>query len=508
MSNTMRMSGLVSGMDTDATVKSLMKTERVPLDKLKQKKQIEEWKRDDYREMNALLLDLKNTALNMKLQGTFQKKLVTSDNENVATVKQMGQPSLSSYTIDVISAPAEAQPALVKFQADASVADDSAELNQAFSFKLNDVKIDVAATDSISNIISKVNSVSAKTGVSASYMEGGKSITFTTLSGGSNAKVSISEVSGSNKLNITQGIVNGTQNTFPAGTAKQSSNVVPGEVKINGLSYPVNSSTFTFDGVEISLKKSATYPVSAKISLKTNEDEVFKSIKGFVDKYNEVIDKINTKLQESHNKDYQPLTDDQKESLSDTQIEKWETIAKTGLLQRDSMLSGALGDLRLALANNVAGASDPKADNLSEIGITTGTYTENGKLYINEDDLREAIREKGDKVMEIFTKKGVSADPDTNYKESGIAVRLYDQLNKAMSKITDKAGSAASLTDKSVMGKNIDKYSKDIKQWESRLSDIEDRYYKRFSAMETALDKINQQGNYLLQQFGGGSSSK
>lgn len=91
MVSPIRMGGLVSGLETESIVKNLMKAQSAPLNKLLQKKQTEEWRRDQYREMNALLSDLKNKTFDMKLQSTYQKKELTSNNDSIVSVKTKGE---------------------------------------------------------------------------------------------------------------------------------------------------------------------------------------------------------------------------------------------------------------------------------------------------------------------------------------------------------------------------------------------------------------------------------
>ena len=515
MINPIRFGGIASGLDTDSIVKDLMKAERMPMNKLLQKKQLEEWKRADYREMNSLLLELRNKAFDMKLQGTFQKKSVTSDNTNIVTATQKGTPTLSSYSVEITTAVTEAKPALVQFKVDNTVADASTALNETYSFTINgSTQIDVVATDSINSVIAKINAVSSTTGVTAAYLADDKTLTFTTTTSGSTAKITIGGTPPANKLRIVTGTVDNSSNDFASATATgvQSAAASPGTVKINGLSYSVNSNKFTFDGIEFNLKKSAAYPVSTVVNVKPDEEAVFDSIKGFVDKYNEIIESINKEIKEERYPDYLPLLDEEREALSDTQAELWEEKAKSGLLRRDSLLTNALTEMRRALMTNVSGVSDTKFDSLSEIGITTGSYYENGKLYINETKLREAISQNGTKVMELFTNKSdstnsttKSTNSTTKYNYSGIATRLYDQIDIFIDKITEKAGSSISLVDNSTMGKNLTRMNEDIAKWERRLQEIEDRYWRKFTAMEKAMSQFNSQGSWLAQQFGGGA---
>ncbi|MDQ0918583.1 flagellar filament capping protein FliD [Paenibacillus sp. V4I5] len=503
MVSSIRMGGLVSGLDTESIVKSLMNARKAPLNKLLQKKQSEEWRRDQYREMNALLLDLRKTTSDIKLQGTYLKKAVTSDNGAIVSAIQKGTPSLSTYSVEVTSLSQVAKAASVKFTT-AGLADSSTAIGEAFDFKIGTTTINVTATDTISSVLTKVNDVSSTTGVTASYLQDDKSITITTTTSGASTAVSIglvgADFGASNKLNLSVGTIDSTSETFTTDSGSQlSKDATAGTVKINGISYNVSSPTFTFDGVEFNMKAVGT----TTVNVKADEDAVFNSIKGFVDKYNEIIDKINVKVSESKYLDYKPLLDEEKESLSEKQIEQWETKAKSGLLRQDTMLNSALSQMRQALSTKVTAAGvDSNFDTLSEIGITTGTYSEKGKLYISDSKLREAISQNGSKVMDLFTKSSSSTDATTKFNESGLAQRLYDQLNTSMSKLTEKAGSSVSLSESSTIGKDLKRIGIDINKWETRLKNIEDRYWKQFSAMETAMSKANSQSSWLAQQSG------
>ncbi len=493
------MGGLVSGLDTESIVKNLMKAESAPLNKLLQKKQTEEWRRDQYREMNALLSDLKNKTFDMKLQGTYQKKVLASDNESVVSVKQKGNPSASIYNVEVDELPKPAKAASLKFTTNSSLKDGSTAIGETFSFTIgsdpNNI-IDVKNDDTVNSIISKVNALSSKTGVTASYLKDDRSITFTTTTSGVNAKIELGGQFGT-KLGMSA-------MTVDKNTTANPNNQIPADaeakaVKINGISYLVNSPTFTFDGVEFNIKSTGT----TQVNQKPDEDAIFKSIKEYVDKYNDIMDKINGKISETTYKDYKPLLAEEKEALSDKQVEQWEVKAKSGLLRQDTLLSNALSQMRQSLSTNVTGAGiDTKFDSLSEIGITSGSYMEKGKLYISDTKLREAIAQNGNAVMELFTRTSTSTDSATKFSESGLAERLYNNLNSVMTKLTDKAGSSASLADNSTIGKGLSRINTDISKWGSRLEDIEQRYWKKFTAMETAMSRANSQSSWLSQQQG------
>src|SRR3954453_16997638 len=99
----LRIGGLASGMDIDSIVKNLMTAERMPLDKLKQKKQVLEWQRDDYRSMNTLLLNFRTELTNMKLTTKYRARTTTSTNEAQVTATASSAASQSSYSISNVT---------------------------------------------------------------------------------------------------------------------------------------------------------------------------------------------------------------------------------------------------------------------------------------------------------------------------------------------------------------------------------------------------------------------
>lgn len=98
----MRVGGLASGMDTDQIISDLMKAERIPLDKLNQKKQYLEWQRDDYREMNSQMLNFSNMIFDgVMKQATYIQKTVNISNPNDISIKNLASTSDFNGTIKV-----------------------------------------------------------------------------------------------------------------------------------------------------------------------------------------------------------------------------------------------------------------------------------------------------------------------------------------------------------------------------------------------------------------------
>jgi flagellar hook-associated protein 2 len=136
---------------------------------------------------------------------------------------------------------------------------------------------------------------------------------------------------------------------------------------------------------------------------------------------------------------------------------------------------------------------DLEISNIFDLGMKTGSYRENGKIYIDEEKLREAIENNPEGVMKLFNN-----DSEGNL---GIARQLQNELDKTMKSISERAGSSTNLYDQSTIGKTLKNIDDQIFRMEERLARMEDRYWKQFTAMEQALQAMYQQGDWLAQQM-------
>lgn len=699
----MRIGGLASGMDIDSIVSDLMRAERMPLDQLKQKKQIIEWQRDEYRAMNTLLLDFRNELTQMKLTSKYRVRSVTSSNEALVTATASSAASLNSFSISKVDSLANAESwvtnnsiaatnrtidatkSLASQKTDGNFAtqwnwDEGAvgsqtllgngsktgmKLNLAageavkataefgkmsvkvngvsyqvvdpttspaslgekeviiasdgsltfganiatnasvkvnyitnkkvqtttlkkdtttwqlekqninnntnFSLTINGAAVTVASDGTFSTgkvdfekgTIRFNNPLTSDTSISVNYTQNYADFqikTYTSTSGSSQIEEKFL-VESSNSLNQVINTVNdskaGVSMFFDSATGKismmrtetgdfyegsanggiydpqnnpdplvrDSDVTITGDFAlqalqladanvtkthgenasfvINGLQTTRSSNTFDINGVSITLKKefvSADGPIS--LSVKNDSDQIYENIKGFIDKYNELIGKINAKVSEEKYRSYKPLTDEQREQLSDKQQELWEEKAKSGLLRRDSMLTSALSSMRLDFYQPVTNSdTDPLLNQLSAIGITTtSNYLEGGKLEISESKLKEAINNNPDAIEALFR----GGSDSTLDSEKGIMHRLYDTVNSVMDQLKEKAGNSFSTNSTFALGKSLLDIDNRIDRFEDRLIQIEDRYWRQFTAMEKAIQQSNQQSAFLMNQFSGG----
>jgi flagellar hook-associated protein 2 len=695
--SSLRIGGLASGMDIDQIVGDLMKAERMPLDKLKQKRQILEWRRDDYRSLNTLLLDFRKEITKMKQSSAYRVRTTTSTEETRVSAYAKSTADKSSYTISSVQQLASAETVKNGSPIANSDFDQSGPLyRQSFSSSIdawkngvienktliagsNSSQVDISITGYNTGAIPtddatlktwsvKVNGKSfevvgptdplnenqVRFNITSGKLEFGKEIVQgSTISVGyvantktetlqlstdtktwqlshgaindiTNNQIILQKSSGSETLivegntgdltrNISRsgaivGVLDTTTGTIEfndtltnstepislevnydqkytnfsissfktAGEKTVENFLIQGNESLNQMINKVNSSTtgvsmfydeytkqmtltrtetgdyntagreietsgtfindvlnfgsgavttkgtnaeftinglltqrttntFEMNGVTFTLKQTfnndtdPTKNTATPVSINVNNDttKVFENIKSFIEKYNELIDKFQNKVSETFYKDYQPLTDEQRETLSEKQQEQWEDKSKSGLLRRDPILTGALSQMRMDFYARVDNDSvNPMYNQLATIGITTSSnYLEGGKLSVNEAKLMKAIEEDPMSVEQLFNASG-STD-----SQMGIAQRLFNSVSETMDKFKTKSGSDFSTNQQFAIGKELLNVDKQINRFEDRLIRIEDRYWRQFTAMEKVIQRANSQSTYLMQQF-------
>lgn len=474
-----RISGLASGFDTESIIKEAMKGETARVDVVRQQKQVLEWKREQYREANTKFLALRSSLLNLKLQGTFSAKTVTSSDSAVVTATANSSAVEGSFSIEVIrlarGASKESTP----------VASDYVHSGGDTAFTLagknGSATITVQDGDTIAAVVAKINQQQTATGIRATYDSSLNKFYLFTSGTGADAKIELEDSGGflASALNVDLTTVQGSD----------------AAIKFNGgqeLSFASNR--FTFNNINFNLLKAGQ---AVDINVSPDIDNAVDKIKDFVEKYNAAVGFIAEKLGEKRYRDFAPLSNEQKNEMKEKEIELWEEKAKSGLLRSDSTLFTLYSSIRNQTSANVSGAG--AFSNLSAVGITTAGWQDQGKLYIDEDKLRNALSQDPEGVMKLFTNNAEGSD-------KGIAVRLYDQVSASMQRITNTAGSVSSGVDNSSLGREIDRTEKRIKTLEERLQEVEDRYYRQFTAMEEAIQRMNSQSQWLTQQFNSSAS--
>ena len=271
---------------------------------------------------------------------------------------------------------------------------------------------------------------------------------------------------------------------------------------LDGVTLNVNgtlNADATMEGGKLTAPAGTSLDSSIKFSSDNNVDDLYKKISDFVTQYNAIIDKVNTDVSTLPSSNstsngggtsYEPLTDDQKKEMTDTEITEWNTKAKQGLLFSDPQLSSLQTSLRNAMENNVSSVGI----SLASIGISTEAYdtTSGGKLVIDETALKSALQSEPDKVQQLFT------------NSDGISQRVKDVINDNIGAygnsgtLYNVAGSSTMIgADNSQLGNEITDYQTRIKDLQTQLKTEQDNLQTKFTNMETIISKLSDQYNYL-----------
>lgn len=515
----MRIGGLASGMDINQMVDDLMKAERMKVDKLHQRKQFLEWQRDDYRSMNSSMLKFRDELLKGAMwQGNYLQKKVDLSDESVASVRNNGSTTDFQGSIEVTQLAKAARmmsSAAVDVDPDAKLSDATQSLgikgeqeikikaiNKDGVLEEKTVKFN-GDTESLNDVMKKINE---QTGVTMFYDSFSKRVSMSAKHSGDVKGGPEIELGGDlfNKLNLSAN--NDVKATFTDGTGKEVNANEAGanaHFILNGLETQRSSNTFTISGVEYSLKAVG----KTNFTSTTDVDKVYDTIKSFVDQYNELIAKVNGELDEKRYRSYQPLTKEQRESMSDKEVELWEEKARSGTLRSDPVLRSGVDKMRFDLSAPVSGLP-AEFNQLSDIGITTSeNYLDKGKLVIKEDKLKEAIAKDPNAIYKLFANdpepiKDASGKEKSNTAEMGLARRMRETLKGTMELVEKKAGRVYDTNDNFSLGRTLEDLDDRITRFERKLIQTEDRYWRQFTAMEKAIQRSNDQSMFLMNNFG------
>lgn len=272
------------------------------------------------------------------------------------------------------------------------------------------------------------------------------------------------------------------------------------EIYLNGAKFTSDSNSFTVNGLTITAQE-LTNGNEVSINTTYDVDGVYDKIKKFINQYSELINEMDASYNAESSKGYDPLTNEEKEAMSEGDIEKWEKKIKDSVLRRDSTLADVSNAMKMAMMGsyNING----KDYSLSSFGIETLGY------FLAADNERNAYHIFGDPDDSAVAKetnelrKMIASDPEVIEQFfSRLTSDLYDTVNDKMKFIKDISSSFTVYEDKK-MQKEYDDYTAKIKEQQKKLEAIEDKYYKQFAAMETAMAKMQSQSNALTNMLGG-----
>jgi flagellar hook-associated protein 2 len=438
MSN-LRISGLASGMDTDAMVQSMMKVERLKVNRYEQSRQIALWRQEAYTSMNKMFANfILNTKKDMGLTRVTSTGLsfgnsysnldyirkATSSNETAATVSSTSKAVNGSYTIEVKEL---AKGASFTSKDIRTVGD----LGNSVSFTINGKEIvvgDGSNKVTIDDVAKKINSTKIETfegklvtegkindggsirelteeemkqvkevslGVTAFYDKNNGRLFMQTTETGENAKI---EMSGSFASML--GYVDSAEESYSDGSGAIYKAGKDAKITFNGVTLNYSSNNVNLNGLNIELKAQGT----TTIKVDTNVDGIMEKIQNFINDYNELVDKVSKSLNEKRYTQYKPLSQEEKKAMHEDDAKLWEEKARSGMLNSDETIQRALQSIRTDLYKTVENVTG-SFNHITQIGITTEKYsrgTAGGKLQIDEEKLRAAIEKDPEGVMELL----------------------------------------------------------------------------------------------------------
>lgn len=271
------------------------------------------------------------------------------------------------------------------------------------------------------------------------------------------------------------------------------------EIELNGATFTSNSNNYSINGITIQVTAKTKDDEQVTITTDTDVDAIYKSIKDMFTDYNKLIKSMDEAYNADSSKGYEPLTDDEKSAMTDDEVEKWETKIKDSLLRKDDTLSSIINTMKNDMASSIT--INGKSYALSSFGIATQGYFASGEnekgVYHIDGDSDDSVTSGNDDKL----RAAIAGDPETVVSFfSQLFSKVYTDLGNKMA--TSSVSSAYTVYNDKQMNKQYSEYTTKISAAESKITTWEDYYYSKFSAMESALSKLNSQTSSMSGLFG------
>lgn len=272
------------------------------------------------------------------------------------------------------------------------------------------------------------------------------------------------------------------------------------EIYLNGAKFTSESNTFEINGLTITCRAETG---DEELTLTTENDTsgIYNMVKNFIKEYSALINEMDKLYNADSAKDYEPLTDEEKEEMSETEIEKWEEKIKDSLLRRDSTLSTVSSAFKTIMSSGFSVGG--KTMYLSDFGIETLGYFEaednekNAYHILGDEDDEYKSGETNKLMAMIQSNPNAVVDFFTQLSKS-----LYEKTTDLM-KSVDGYSSAFTVYDDKKMQSDYEDYNSKIKKLEDKLTAYEDKWYSKFSKMETAMAKMQSNASAITSLLGG-----
>ena len=548
-----RITGLATGLDVDSVVQETMQAYQTKIDTVDQQKMVLELQQEMYREVIKDCRDFYDKYFNVGKSDS----ILLQRNWGTTTFE-----SASSAVTVTGGAGAEAANYSVKVESIAKAASFKLESSKANgTVYINNVKVELGNDKSDAEKVKLINEALKGKGITAKYSEFEKGIVLTTDKLGSDETISFTtqapkekqessnyfenlikdfeadngvttssgkkeftfKVDGTEvKVDCTDGISEdkiksamkkagmdvveeksgGFKITYPADSnaVKANGSDCKATITKDGKTYEVEgnkTNNITLDGVTFKFNNVTSEKVN--ITSKTDVTKAKDNIVKFVNDYNTLMEKLNTLINEKRDSDYMPLTDAQKEEMTEKQIELWEKKVKVGQLSRDSDLTRIRNAMKTAMSSLV-GSSGQSLKSFGITAVTDYSGTKNGTFSIDEDKLTKALENNPEDVMKVFINNSDDAS------EKGVLQQLKSIFDKETQNSTGslikKAGIEGSATaSNNTLTRRIAQYETKISRMETLFATKQQALYSKYARLETLMNNLNNQSSSLTSMF-------
>ena len=546
MSDLLRMTGMYSGMDTESIVSQLVKTKSTKVTNLKNEQKKLEWKQTAWQDLNSKIYNMYSKTLsNLRLTSAYSKKSTVSSDSTKATVVASEGAVNGTQTLQVnkLAKSGYLTGAKLDGKSTTTTGTDGKDVTKVVNWETTDKLSEID-----SNLTGKTISLTTGTGTDAKttdieitadmtindlvakFKDAGVNASFDTTNqrffinstGTGSAKNFTLSSDDSTALaslgldpNATYTDINGSKNSCVKIEGQDA------EIVLNGATFVSDSNTFSINGLTINTLGVTDEEISLVTS--TDYDGIYNTIKDFLTEYNDLINEMDKLYNADSARKYDMLTNDEKDSMTDDEVEQWEDKIKSALLRKDNSLYNVMNTLTTTMMdgyyeNNL---SDKQKKNMSASEISAW-YKENGgkKHYLSDygigtlsyfeaqDNEHHAYHINGDADDEFTSTKedklkaAIAEDPEgTANFFATLCKTLYSKLDETMSESTEYSSIYKVYNDKQLK-KDYKDYTKKISDAEDELNDYEDRWYNKFSKMEVALSKLQSQTSSISSMLG------
>mgnify|MGYP003292234406 CR=1 FL=1 len=499
----MRLSGLMSGMDTESIIQELVMARRTKVEDATRAQTKHEWKQEAWKDLNTKLKNLQAKYLgNMRLESNYSKKTTKISDDSVASIitGDAAMEGVQQLEVLEMAKTSYMTGGQMSFNGSSKLTaltnlrflndgDKALEVPEGSKLTINagdkTVEMDITVETSISDIIGKLK----EAGLNANFDEKQQRLFISAKESGKDNNFTITATDDS------------ILNALGLGNTAKKIEGQDAKIVLNETVFESNTNVFEINGLTITALSETEDDKPVTVTTQRDVDGIYDMVKNFLKEYNSIINEMDKLYNADSAKDFEPLTDEEKDAMSEEEVEKYEKKIKEALLRRDSNLysiSSAMKDIMMS-GFEVNG----KKMYLSNFGIDTLPYMD------APDNERNAYHIAGDEDDEDFAEKSdvlkgmISSDPDTVISFfSQLSASLYSKLND-MSKSVEGYRSFGSFYDDKKMKEDYDGYTSKIKTLEEKLADYEDKWYKKFADMETAMAKMQSNASAVTSLLGG-----